>query len=201
MQQMYQCPNCKGQVTFGMPSCPRCGQPFSWPTQQQPPPQYQQQYQPPPQYQQQFEGPPMQEAIQYAQTRGTQIATKYGLPPTSANRLAQIVSDGIKNKRGIPGLARDIRKEFPDMSKSQSELVARTETAEVLSQASQDRMIAMGVDGKEWVCAPDSCGMCRANAAVGAIPANQMFPGGVTHPPQHEGCRCAVAPARLTERE
>jgi len=53
MQQWYQCPNCKGQVAFGMPSCPRCGQPFSWPTQQQPPPpqppQYQQQYQPPPQ--------------------------------------------------------------------------------------------------------------------------------------------------------
>jgi SPP1 gp7 family putative phage head morphogenesis protein len=146
----------------------------------------------------------MQEAIKYAQTRGTQIAAKYGLTPTSANRLAQIVSDGIRNKRGIPGLARDIRKEFLDISKSQSELIARTETAEVLSQASQDRMIAMGVDGKEWVCVPDSCGICRANAAVGVIPVNQIFPGGVMHPPQHEGCRCALAPARLarlTERE
>jgi len=46
-----------------MPSCPRCGQPFSWPTQQQPPPQYQppQQYQQPQQprggYQQQPEPP------------------------------------------------------------------------------------------------------------------------------------------------
>lgn len=194
LQQWYQCPGCGAQVAFGVGFCNNCGIQLNWPTQQQPPPQYQQQ----------FEGPPIQEAIKYAQTRGTQIATKYGLPPTSANRLAQIVSDGIRNKRGIPGLARDIRKEFPDISKSQSELIAGTETAEVLSQASQDRMIAMGVDGKEWVCAPDSCDICRANAAVGAIPANQMFPGGVMHPPQHEGCRCALAPARLarlTERE
>ena len=57
MQQWYQCPNCKGQVAFGMPSCPRCGQPFSWPTQQQPPPQYQQPQQPGGSYQQQPEPP------------------------------------------------------------------------------------------------------------------------------------------------
>jgi SPP1 gp7 family putative phage head morphogenesis protein len=139
----------------------------------------------------------MQEAINYAQTRGAQIAAKYGLPPTSANRLAQIVSDGIKNKRGAPGLARDIRREFPAISKAQSELIARTETAEALSQAGQDRMIAMGVDGKEWVCVPDSCGICRSNAAIGVIPVKQKFPGGVMHPPQHDGCRCALAPARL----
>lgn len=46
MQQMYSCPNCRAQVTFGTPSCPNCGQPFSWPAQpqQQPPPVYQQPY-------------------------------------------------------------------------------------------------------------------------------------------------------------
>jgi SPP1 gp7 family putative phage head morphogenesis protein len=165
---------------------------LDWQTQQQisPPPQYQQ-------YQQSYEGPPSQEAIKYAQTRGAQIAAKYGLTPNSANRLAQIVSDGIKNKRGIPGLARDIRKEFPDISKSQSELIAQTETASALSKASHDRMQDMGIDGKEWVACPDSCAICRANAAVGVIPVNQMFPGGVMQPPQHEGCRCALAPARL----
>jgi hypothetical protein len=138
----------------------------------------------------------MQEAIKYAQTRGAQIAAKYGLMPTSANRLAQIVSDGIKNKRGIPGLTRDIRREFPDMSKSQSELIARTETAYSLEAAFIERSKAMGIEYKEWVCVPDSCAICRANA-VGAIPMNQVFPGGVMHPPQHDGCRCALAPARL----
>lgn len=107
------------------------------------------------------------------------------------------MSDGIKNKRGIPGLARDIRKEFPDISKIQSELIARTETAYSLEAAFIERSKAMGIEYKEWVCVPDSCDICRTNAAVGVIPMNQRFPGGVMHPPQHDGCRCALAPARL----
>jgi SPP1 gp7 family putative phage head morphogenesis protein len=139
----------------------------------------------------------MQEAINYAQTKGTQIAAKYGLPQTSANRLAQIVSDGIKNKRGVPGLARDIRKEFPDMTIERTRLIAHNETADALSEGSMQRMKDMGIEYKEWVCVPDSCAICRANAAVGVIPMNQMFPGGVMRPPQHDGCRCALAPARL----
>jgi hypothetical protein len=149
--------------------------------------------------QQQFEGPPSQEAIEYAKTRGAQIAVKYGLPQTSANRLAQIVSDGIKNKRGIPGLARDIRKEFPDMTIERARLIAHNETADSLEAAFIERSKAMGVTGKEWVCVPDSCAICRANAAVGVIPMNQMFPGGVMHPPQHDGCRCALTAAMLSK--
>lgn len=185
MQQ--RCPRCNAPINYGIRFCSQCGQPLVW--QQQPPP--------PPQYQQQFEGPPIQEAIRYAQTRGAQLTAKYGLTPSSANRLAQIVSDGIKNKRGIPGLARDIRKEFPDISKIQSELIARTETAYSLEAAFIERSKAMGIEYKEWVCVPDSCDICRTNAAVGVIPMNQRFPGGVMHPPQHDGCRCALAPARL----
>ena len=52
MQQWYQCPNCGVQVAFGTPSCPNCRTQLNWPTQQQPPPQYQQPGQTP-QYQQQ----------------------------------------------------------------------------------------------------------------------------------------------------
>lgn len=46
MQQMYSCPRCSAQITFGTSFCPNCGQPFSWPAQpqQQPPPAYQQPY-------------------------------------------------------------------------------------------------------------------------------------------------------------
>lgn len=184
MQQ--RCPRCNAPINYGIRFCSQCGQPLVW--QQQPPPT---------QYQQQFEGPPIQKAINYAQTRGVQIAAKYGLTPSSANRLAQIVSDGIKNKRGIPGLARDIRREFPDMTIERARLIAHNETAYSLEAAFIERSEAMGVTGKEWVCVTDSCGICRANAAVGVIPVNQMFSGGVMHPPQHDGCRCALAPARL----
>ena len=45
MQQMYSCPNCGGQVVFGVKFCPNCGTSLNWPTQQtmQPPPVYQEQ--------------------------------------------------------------------------------------------------------------------------------------------------------------
>lgn len=153
-----------------------------------------------------YEGSPSMEAIKYAQTRGAQMAAKYELTPDSAKRLAQIVSDGIKKKRGIGGLASDIRKEFPDMTTERAHLIAQNETAEALSHASLERSKAMGVTGKEWVCGPEGsvppvCDKCRANAVIGAIPVNQMFPSGVMHPPQHEGCRCALAPVMLPNKE
>jgi len=50
MQQWYQCPQCGGQVAFGVGFCNNCGTQLNWPTQQQSPPQYQPP--PPPQYQQ-----------------------------------------------------------------------------------------------------------------------------------------------------
>ena len=63
-------------------------------------------------------------------------------------RLAHTISQGIEQKRGIPGISRDIRKTFDDMSKHRSELIARTETANALSQASLDTMEDMVIDGK-----------------------------------------------------
>ena len=110
-----------------------------------------------------------------------------------------MVSQGIENKRGIPGLARDIKQSFGDMSKYRSELIARTETANALSTASLDRMGEMGIEGKEWITAGDDrvSDECLGNEAEGVIPVNQSFSGGVMAPPQHPDCRCVVAPAIL----
>ena len=85
------------------------------------------------------------------------------------------------------------------MSKYRSELVARTETANALSQASLDSMADMGIDGKEWVTAGDDevSEECQGNEAEGVIPVGQTFSGGVDAPPQHPDCRCSLAPARL----
>ncbi len=153
-----------------------------------------------------YEGPPSQEAVRYAATRGTNIAANYELTPSTGEKIAQIVSDGIKNKNGIPGISRDIRTQFPDINKAEAGNIAQTETATALSAGSLERMKGMGVTGKEWICGPEGavppvCDICRANAAVGAIPVTQMFPGGAMCPPQHEGCRCALAPAMLPEKE
>lgn len=145
-----------------------------------------------------FEGPPMSEAISWAEKHAAKLVTQMDME--TKRRLAQVVSDGIKNKRGIPGLARDIRGEFADMSKYRSDLIARTETSNALSQASLDRMKDMDIEFKEWVTAGDDrvSPECRGNEAEGIIPTNQAFSGGVMAPPQHPDCRCSLAPARLS---
>lgn len=144
-----------------------------------------------------YEGPPISQAINWAEKHGAKLVTQ--MDEETKRRLAKVVSDGIKNKRGVPGLARDIRKDFGNMSTYRSQLIAKTETRMALFQSSHDNMVAMGIDGKEWVLGAGgvtgNCEDCLANAAVGVIPVGQEFPipeGGI-----HPGCTCAIAPARL----
>jgi len=144
-----------------------------------------------------YEGPPISQAIDWAEKHCATLVTQ--MDTETKTRLAKVISDGIENKRGIPGLARDIKKEFADMTKYRSELIAKTETRQALFQASHDNMVDMGIDGKEWVLgaggAEGNCEDCQANAAVGVISVNEEFPNpeGDIHP----GCTCAIAPARL----
>ncbi len=144
-----------------------------------------------------FEGPPISQAVNWAEKEAARLVTEMG--PETKRRLAHTISEGIKNKRGVPGLARDIRGTFADMTKHRSELIARTETANALSEASLDTMKEMGIDGKEWVTAGDDrvSEDCEGNEAEGVIPVGQAFSGGTMAPPQHPDCRCAVSPARL----
>ncbi len=144
-----------------------------------------------------YEGPPIQGAVDWA--KGQSATLVKGMNEETKRRLAHTISEGIANKRGVPGLARDIRSTFTDMSKYRSELIAKSETRQALFQASHDTMVDMGIDGKEWVLgaggAEGNCEYCIANAAKGIIPITEEFPNaeGDIHP----GCTCAIAPARL----
>ena len=144
-----------------------------------------------------YEGPPISQAVGWAKQHSATLVTQ--MAEETQRRLALTISNGIAQKRGIPGLARDIRKTFDDMTKYRSELIARTETANALSTASLDSMADMGIDGKEWVTAGDDrvSEDCQGNEAEGVIPVNRAFSGGVMAPPQHPDCRCTVSPARL----
>lgn len=143
-----------------------------------------------------YEGPPVEEAIEWARKHGAKMVTQ--MNEETKRRLARVVSDGIKNKRGVPGLSRDIRKSFADMGKYRSRMIARTETANALSKASLDRMKDMGIEGKEWVWPGGDCDICADNQADGVIPVNQAFSSGEMNPPAHPNCTCAIAPARLS---
>jgi len=144
-----------------------------------------------------YEGPPISQAIDWAAKHGAELVTQ--MDTETKRRLVQVVSDGIKNKRGVPGLARDIRGDFANMSKYRSQLIAKTETRQALFKSSHDNMVAMGIEGKEWVLGAGgvtgNCEDCQANAAVGVIPVDREFP--IPEGNIHPGCTCAIAPARL----
>ncbi len=144
-----------------------------------------------------YEGPPIQQAIDFAREHCAKLVTQ--MDDETKTRLSQIISDGIQNKRGVPGLARDIRKEFEDMTKYRSNLIATSETRDALFHASQDRMEDMGVTGKEWVLGAGgregNCADCRSNAAVGVIPIGDEFP--IPQNDIHPGCTCAIAPSMI----
>ena len=143
-----------------------------------------------------YEGPPMQDAINYARKHTATLIK--GLNEETANRMRTTIENAIKEKRGIDGLARDIRKGFDDMSRVRSETIARTETADALEQSFMDRSKDMGVTGKEWVVT-EPCEICQANGDAGVIPINDIFPSGDLRPPAHPNCRCALAPVMLEE--
>ena len=158
--------------------------------------------------------PPISRAVDWAKAHVSKAKLVDGINKETTSRLSNVISNGIKNKRGIPGIKSDIRHEFNWMARgapsdikgltlaSRAELIAKTETRKALFQASHDSMIDMGIDGKEWVLGSGgetgNCEDCIANAAVGIIPVNKDFPTpeGDIHP----GCTCAIAPARLSRK-
>ena len=141
-----------------------------------------------------YEGPPMQDAMNYA-NKHTATLVK-GLNDETRDLMRNTIEKAIKEKRGIDGLARDLRKRFDDMSKTRAETIARTETCDALEQSFMDRAKDMGVSGKEWVVT-DPCPICQANGDAGAIPLDQAFPSGDMRPPAHPNCRCALAPVMI----
>lgn len=142
-----------------------------------------------------YEGPPMEVAISWAQKHGARLVTQ--MDDETKRRLADVVSRGIANKRGVDGIGRDIRKEIQQMSVYRGRMIGRTETANALSQGSLDAMKDMGIEGKEWVWPGGECDICAENQAAGVIPIDQAFPSGDMAPPAHPNCECALAPARL----
>jgi len=142
-----------------------------------------------------YEGPPIEDAIVWAEKHGVELVTQ--MDEETKRRLSGVIKNGIKNKRGIPGLSRDIKKSFIDMARYRAKMIARTETANALSHASLDNMKGMDIEGKEWVAGGDPCEICQGNEAEGVIPVGQAFSSGHDSPPAHPNCECALAPARL----
>ena len=155
-----------------------------------------------------FEGPPMREAITWAQRRGAALVT--GVREETKRRIGGIVADGIAQKGGVEGIARDLRRTFQEMgrgtemSASRASTIARTESANALMEGSVSRARGMGVTGKMWIVTPYRewpCDHCADNERAGTIPIGDVFPSGDPHPPQHPNCACGLAYEMLPDAQ
>ena len=154
-----------------------------------------------------FEGPAMDSAIAYARDHCAKLVTR--MNDETRQQIADIVADAIKNKRGVGGLATDIKRELGWMGRgkpsaikgltqqARAEMIARTETANALEQSFLDRSKAYGVTGKEWVVS-NPCEICAQNAGI-VLPIDGIFPSGHDRPPVHPRCACSLAPVMLPE--
>lgn len=112
------------------------------------------------------------------------------------NRLGDTLAAGAARGASVDELADDIR---GLLAVDRAEMIANTETARAMTQASMDTYRANSVAGKAVITAEDQrvCEFCAANEAAGPIPLDQDFP--FPEPPTHPLCRCAVVPYLASE--
>jgi len=97
--------------------------------------------------------------------------------------------------QGLEGEALDkaLADEKARLIRERRETIARTETADVQGNAKIAEGEARGATLKVWITSSGRpCEDCLANAAAGAIPLKDEFPGGVMSEPQHPNCECST---------
>jgi hypothetical protein len=122
-------------------------------------------------------------------------ATINGLNRTTMNRLGTILGDGLE--RGLSGksIADAIESLLDDPSRALT--IANTEMARAMSTASMDTYNGFGVEMVEWLHADFcTCELCTEAEAMGPQPIgfDWSMGDGVTEPPMHPNCICAIAP-------
>jgi SPP1 gp7 family putative phage head morphogenesis protein len=123
-----------------------------------------------------------------------------GMDAETQRRLANTIANSLAEGNGVDEIARDIRREFGDMTRRRARLIAHTETGDQFSRAAHETYRRNGVESKEWLTAQDDLvePECAGNEAEGAIPIDEPFSSGHQAPLAHPRCRCTLRP-RVSE--
>lgn len=106
------------------------------------------------------------------------------------NRIADSFWREGKNTDKV---ARDIRDLFEETYKHRAKNIARTETGEIVSEATSVSYKEMGMEENEWGSEPDACELCLPlNGQI--VKVGENFDNGMgwtgSHPLVHPSCRC-----------
>lgn len=122
-----------------------------------------------------------------------------GVAETTKDEIRALVGRQADEGWSVERLQKEIRDKGEIASRSRALLVARTETAAAYSQGSIAAYQASGaVKQTEWLLGPDPCEICQALDGLKAD-LGEEFADGISAPPAHPNCTCALSPIVETE--
>jgi SPP1 gp7 family putative phage head morphogenesis protein len=122
------------------------------------------------------------------------IDTIRSIAATRMNDLAGVLAEAVAEGWSADRLAGRIRGML--LVPERALMIATTEVARAVSEASLTRYHDAEIEHVEWDTAYDNhvCPICKGNQDEGPVRIGQPFSGGVIAPPQHPWCRCAPQP-------
>ena len=133
-------------------------------------------------------------AKRYARERAGEMLSgkgRFSVTSTTKNAVKELVTDTIEKGDSLQTLAKRLREDHA-FSRDRAMMIARTETAEALSEGSMKSYMSQGYEAKRWLTARDDrvCQVCRTGASDGWIRIADTFSNGHDRTPGHPGCRC-----------
>jgi hypothetical protein len=113
-----------------------------------------------------------------------------GIEDTTLDRIGSALANGLSQGLGAGEIANSIDYIIDDPARSM--VIARTETARALVEASASEYRDAGIEEVEWIVG-DPCDYCAINAGV-KMPMGEEFPSGDIQPPAHPNCVCDISP-------
>jgi hypothetical protein len=112
-----------------------------------------------------------------------------GITRTTLDRIGTSLAMGLKQGLSRRDMAREINDILDDPERSL--MIAGTESANAVVQASRELYRDSGVEMVEWLVA-DPCDDCQENYDQSPIPIDEEWRNG--DPPVHPNCMCDIAP-------
>jgi len=116
----------------------------------------------------------------------TEVTVK-GIEGTTLDRLGNLLADGVAQGLSVDSIARNMGDFIDDPDRAY--LIADTEMARSVCQASADQYAASGVTQWDWLASPGACPECEDYASGGPYDV-----GDGPDLPGHPRCRCSSSP-------
>lgn len=107
-----------------------------------------------------------------------------GVDSTTLARISSKIAQGIRAGADMRTVAAQVQQVVDNRARAQ--MIARTETARAMAQASLDTYRRAGVEMVDWLTGDNACPQCVHNEQMGPYTPEQ-FP----YLPAHPNCRCA----------